>query len=77
MIATLSRDIASPPESVYAVLIDQDTWAALDPATLDITPRGSLVVGMTGSMTRRVAGRRVTNGWTVLELKPGRGSPCG
>lgn len=31
VIATLSRDIASPPESVYAVLIDQDTWAALDP----------------------------------------------
>ena len=71
MIATLSLDIARPPEHVYAVLLDQDTWAALDPATLDITPRGPLTAGMTGTMTRRVAGRRVTNGWTVLDLEPG------
>ena len=71
MIATLSLDIASPPERVYAVLIDQDAWAALDPATLDITPRGEVAVGMTGTMTRRVAGMRVTNGWTILDLEPG------
>ncbi len=32
MIATLSLDIARPPTSVYATLVDQDTWAALDPA---------------------------------------------
>ena len=71
MIETLSRDIARPPERVYAVLIDHGTWAALDPALLDITPRGPLAVGMTGTMTRKVAGRRITNGWTVLELEPG------
>ncbi len=72
MIATLSLDIARPSERVYAVLVDQDTWAALDPTLMDVTPRGSLAVGMSGTMTRRVAGRRVTNGWIVLELEPGR-----
>ena len=73
MIATFSLDIARPPERVYAVLIDQETWGALDPALLDITPRGPVVAGMAGTMTRRVAGRRVTNGWTVMELEPGKG----
>jgi hypothetical protein len=71
MSETLSLDIAQPPASVYAVLVDQDTWAALDPALLEITPRGSVAVGMSGTMRRRVAGRRVTNGWTVTELEPG------
>ena len=71
MIATLSMDIARPPASVYATLVDQDTWAALDPALLEITPRGSVAVGMSGTMRRRVAGMRVTNGWTVTELEPG------
>ena len=71
MIATLSRDIARPPERVYAVLIDQDAWAALDPPLVDFTPRGPLAVGMTGTMTRKAAGRRMTSGWTILELEPG------
>ena len=71
MIATLSMYIARPPASVYARLVDQDTWAALDPALLEITPRGSVAVGMSGTMRRRVAGMRVTNGWTVTELEPG------
>ena len=71
MIATLSRDIARPPERVYAVLIDQGAWATLDPPLVDFAPRGPLAVGMTGTMTRKVAGRRITDGWTVLELEPG------
>ncbi len=71
MIATLSQDIARPPERVYAVLIDQNAWAALDPPLVDFAPRGPLAVGMTGTMTRKVAGRRITDGWTVLELEPG------
>ena len=71
VIATLSLDIARPPERVYAVLIDQDAWAALDPPLVDFTPRGPLAVGMTGTMTRKAAGRRITDGWTILELEPG------
>ena len=71
MIATLSLDIAGPPERVYAVLTDQDAWAALDPPLVDFTPRGPLAVGMTGTLTRKVAGRRITDGWTILELEPG------
>ena len=70
MIATLSMDIARPPERVYSVLIDQDAWAALDPPLVDFTPRGPLTVGMTGTLTRKVAGRRITDGWTILELEP-------
>jgi hypothetical protein len=42
VIATLSLDIAGPPERVYAVLTDQDAWAALDPPLVDFTPRGPL-----------------------------------
>ena len=71
MIETLSQDIAGPPERVYAVLIDQGAWAALDPPLVDFTPRGPLAVGMTGTLTRKVAGRRITDGWTILELEPG------
>ena len=71
MIETLSQDIARPPGRVYAVLIDQDAWAALDPPLVDFTPRGPLAVGMTGTMTRKAAGRRMTSGWTILELEPG------
>jgi hypothetical protein len=26
---------------------------------------------MTGTLTRKVAGRRMTDGWTILELEPG------
>ena len=74
MIATLSLDIARPPERVYAVLTDQDAWAALDPPLVDFTPRGPLAVGMTGTLTRKVAGRRITDSWTILSWSPGRGS---
>ena len=70
MIATLSLHIARPPEHVYAFLIDQATWAAMDATLLDVTPRGSVAVGMAGTMTRRVAGRTVTDSWTVTELEP-------
>ena len=38
---------------------------------MDFTPRGPLAVGMTGTLTRKVAGRRMTSGWTILELEPG------
>ena len=72
MIATLSLEIARPPERVYAVLIDQETWAALDPPLVDFAPRCPLAVVMTGTLTRKVAGRRITDGWTILELEPGR-----
>ena len=43
MIAVSSLDIARSPTEVYAFFVDQDNWAVLDPATLDITPRGKVV----------------------------------
>ena len=70
MIAEHSLHIARPPAHVYAFLIDQDSWATLDPATVDITPRGEVHMGMTGTITRRVNGLRVKNGWLVTELDP-------
>lgn len=70
MIAEHSLEIARSPAAVYAFLVDQDNWAALDPATLDITPREEVHQGMTGTITRRVAGMRVRNGFLVTELEP-------
>jgi carbon monoxide dehydrogenase subunit G len=70
MIAEHSLEIARTPAEVYAFLLDQDNWAALDPATKDITPRGAVYEGMTGTITRRVAGMRVRNGFLVTELEP-------
>jgi hypothetical protein len=70
VIAEHSLEVARPPAEVYAFLVDQDNWAALDPATLDITPRGEVHKGMTGTITRRVAGRRVKNDFVVTELEP-------
>jgi hypothetical protein len=70
MIAEHRLEIARPPAEVYAFLVDQDNWAALDPATLGIDPRGDVHVGMAGTITRRVAGRRVRNGFVVTELEP-------
>ena len=57
------------PDAVYRFLVDQDSWAAMDPTLLSIDPRGEVEEGMTGTMRRRVNGLRVTNGWTVTELK--------
>ena len=70
MIAERSLEIARPPAEVYAFLLDQDNWAALDPSTMDITPRGAVHEGMTGTITRRVAGMRVRDGFLVTELEP-------
>ena len=70
MIAEQSVYIAQSPARVYAFLVDQDSWASLDPSVLDISPRGLVSKGMTGTMTRRVAGMRVTDGFTVTELDP-------
>lgn len=69
MIVEHRMHIPRPSAQVYAFLVDQDNWVALDPATLDITPRGSVTVGMAGTMTRRVNGLRVTNGWIVTDLE--------
>jgi hypothetical protein len=70
VIAEHSLEIVRSPAEVYAFLIDQDNWAALDPATMDITPRGAVHEGMTGTITRRVARLRVRNGFLVTELEP-------
>jgi hypothetical protein len=70
VIAEQSVSIAQSPARVYAFLVDQDSWALLDHSVLDISPRGLVSKGMTGTMTRRVAGMRVTNGFTVTELDP-------
>jgi len=70
VIAEQGVHIAHPPARVFAFLVDQDSWAALDPSVLDISPRGPVSKGMTGTMTRRVAGMRVTNGFTITELDP-------
>ena len=70
MIAEHSLEIARSPAEVYAFLVDQDNWATLDPATLDITPGEEVHQGMTGTITRRVAGRRVRNDFLVTELEP-------
>ena len=70
MIEERTVTIAQSPAHVYAYLIDQASWAALDPSVLEISPRGPVSTGMTGTMTRRVAGLRVTNGFTVTELAP-------
>jgi hypothetical protein len=70
MIAEYTVDTARPPTEVYAFLIDQDNWAALDPTLLDVSPRGEVVVGMAGTMRRRVNGLRVTDTWIVTALEP-------
>lgn len=70
VIAERSIDVGRPPTEVYEFLVDQDNWAALDPATLDVTPRGEVHEGMTGTVTRRVGGRRVKNGFLITALVP-------
>jgi len=70
VIAEHSLQIGRSSAQVYAFLVEQDSWAALDPATVDITPRGEVHTGMTGTITRRVIGLRVKNGWLVTELDP-------
>lgn len=70
MIAEYTVDTARPPTEVYAFLVDQDNWTVLDPATLEITPRGDVHEGMTGTITRRVGGMRVKNGFLITELVP-------
>jgi hypothetical protein len=72
VIAEHSLEVARSPAEVYAFLIDQDNWVALDPATTDITPRRTVHGGMTGTITRRVAGMRVRNGFLVTALEPDR-----
>lgn len=71
MIIGRTIEIARSPAEVYDFLVDQGSWAKLDPALTDVTPRGEVTIGMSGTMTRRVTGMKVTTYWTVTELAPG------
>ena len=71
MIEAFTMRIGRRPDDVFAFLIDQANWAAVDPALVDLTPRSRLTLGAAGTMTRRVSGMCVTTAWEVSELEPG------
>lgn len=72
MIAQTSVGIARSPQAVFDVLADPTTWSALDARLVDVQPRRPLVLGMTGTMRRRVGlGLTVTTSWKTTELVPG------
>jgi hypothetical protein len=66
-----SVDIARSPGEVFAFMVDQANWAAMDPALVDLSPRGRAAKGQHGTITRRVMGMRVTTAWVITELEPG------
>jgi hypothetical protein len=71
MIETFTMRIVRGPDDVFGFLVDQANWAAVDPALVDLAPQGALALGRSGTVTRRVAGMRVTTTWEVTEFEPG------
>lgn len=71
MIVQTSLDIARQPQEVFDFLADQANWAALDAALVDVSPRGPIGPGLSGTMIRRVNRMHVTNSWLVTEFDPG------
>jgi hypothetical protein len=71
VIETISVRTERPSNAVFEYLVDQANWPLMDPALVQLSPRGPLAVGQSGTMTRRVSRMRVTTSWEITELEPG------
>jgi hypothetical protein len=64
--------VARGPREVFDFLANQDNWARMDPALQDLEPRGGVILGRRGTMSRRVLPLvTVTTSWEVTAIEPG------
>lgn len=74
MKVTRETHIAAPPERVYEVVMDPERladWVSIHDS-LEQAPNGQLTKGSRLSQRLRLAGRRFTVHWTVVEDEPCR-----
>ena len=65
-------EVARPPSDVFALLVDPESFRAVDPALVDYGPRGPLTAGSEGWFKHRRGGMTARTTFRVSELDPPR-----